>query len=141
MSNEEIKEMRKALPCKMLVWDDDETTSRDRIVTEIFNNGSCRSVDGDSESEYFKGEPYAVWTYRRCKPIPKKTTRPMNPAEINRWWWDNVRAGRNPAWHQSGATFFTPPFSGSINDGVVFCADYTGTESDVFLPLTTEVNE
>ena len=71
-----IKEMRKLLPCRMLVWDDDETTARDRVVTEIFNNGSCRSVDGDSEAEYLKGECYAVWTYKHCKPISKKVTRP-----------------------------------------------------------------
>jgi hypothetical protein len=142
MDIEEIKELRKLLPCRMIVWDYEEEYKIERIVTHIFNNGSCCVVSEKTEKEFCDGDNFTTISFTQCKPIPKKTTQPMNHAEINRWWWDNVRAGRNPAWYQSGATFFTPPFSGIFNGGdMLYCADYTGSDTVLFEPLTTEVNE
>jgi hypothetical protein len=141
MNIEEIKELRKLLPCKMLVWDDDETPPEESIVINIFNDECCRTVDRDDEEEFHSNDYYGTCYYMHCKPIPQKITRPMTHAGINRWWLDQVRAGRNPAGNVLDHLYFFPPSTDIPLSGITFCADYTGTEADVFLPLTHEVDE
>jgi hypothetical protein len=65
----------------------------------------------------------------------------MNHAEMNRCWWDNVRAGRNPAWKdiRESLVFFSPPCTAWNLKICTFCADYTGTDKDVFEQFTAEV--
>jgi len=78
-----IEEMRKLLPCKMTVkyYGD----PRERIVLDIFNDGSCRYVAGSQNENYFNGDYYLTNIGGECKPLPQKTKRLANRKEWLKW--------------------------------------------------------
>jgi hypothetical protein len=80
-----IEEMRKLLPCKMLVKYMSVNEYCERYVTDIFNDGSCRYIATTQEKEFLNGDYYAINNSTSVKPIQQKTKRLATRKEWLKW--------------------------------------------------------
>ena len=120
-------------PKRMLVWNR-PISKVERTVIAILDDGKCIAVfpDEHSDSEIDNSVGTIIWNH--CEEIPEKTMRLMTFAEMNKWWNDQIRAGRNPVTRRD---------SGSIHPYLVvedthICPDYTGTDADEWIKLEVE---
>jgi len=132
-------------PKRMYVWNRPEQPKDIRIVIAILDDGRCVAVDGCYDTTFTNNTNnrvcVAMWLH--CEEIIEKKMRPMTHAEINRWWWDNVRSGNNPARKNTNGDFkreiflFPPFLSESPEKDMVFCSNYTGN-NDSWVKLEVE---
>ena len=145
-----MKPMKRTDYKRMRVGDINRTDLYERIVIARFDDGSCVGVNIFSEDVFLNGPPpgvltgvvYCTWDY--CEEIPEKVKRPMTLAEVNKWWWDHVRIGNNPARKTTrdrfdGEIILFPPFGSELRDCEIFyCENYTGATNDVWIKLEVE---
>jgi hypothetical protein len=125
MNIEEIVEMRKKLPCKMMVFEGDtEEFDGELYVTEIFNDGSCRCVNSDDETLFLNGYYYRTSFASSCTPIPEVKRRLANRYEWIKWaMTDALDDARNGiVWVVSTTSSGKPVGAGSP----VLCPNFGG---------------
>lgn len=102
---------------KMLVWDDDRIGAGERIVIDVFPDGSCIAVDLGYEESFYAGGEYEIDIWDHYKETPEKTKRWMTHDKIFAMIQEQLKKGVL-VFFDDGCGFITTNYNSAMNEKV-----------------------